>query len=379
MTKVGKRIVYGAPEPTEDMIKAVSDVIRSGWWGAGALCERLEDRLKKATDAPYAVAVSSGSAALHSILYAAGIGPGDEVVTTPITYAATAHAIELVGAVPVFSDIDPGTGNLDPDAASAAITRRTAAILAVHLYGRPFDARFRGMALSKKLLLVEDAAHAVGASLDGLSAGSMGAAAAFSFNYQKNVAAAEAGAITTGRAAIAATARRFAHNGEKHTSWERYNGKLPSSIVSLGTNYRPNDISAAMILCGLSRFGEIQRGRERVWDLYDRILQDADVPVVRPAPIPPGMVHARHIYNILLPDGVDRSGVRKKLAAAGVGTGVHYSPLHLEPHYRLKYGRKPGELPHAEKLGLSTLSLPLSPSMPDLDVERVVSALAKSI
>jgi dTDP-4-amino-4,6-dideoxygalactose transaminase len=191
-----KKIVYGAPEPTEDMVKAVAEVIRSGWWGAGVMCERLEERLRKATGAPYAVAVSSGSAALHSILFAAQIGPGDEVVTTPVTYAATAHAIELVGARPVFSEIDPETGNLDPKAAEAAVTPRTAAVLLVHLYGRPCEMdAYRDLALRTKLLLIEDAAHAVGASYRGTAAGSLGDAAAYSFNDQKNVAAAEAGRL----------------------------------------------------------------------------------------------------------------------------------------------------------------------------------------
>lgn len=370
-----KKLVFGAPEPTEDMVKAVSEVIRSGWWGAGVTCERLEDRLRKATAAPYAVATSSGSAALHSILFAAGIGPGDEVVTTPITYAATAHAIELCGAKPVFAEIDPLTGNLDPKAAEAAVTHKTAAILVVHLYGRPCDMDAFRAASMRNLLLVEDAAHAVGASYKGTAAGSLGDAAAFSFNYQKNVAAAEAGAITTSRVAIAIGARRFCHNGEKHTTWERYTKKLAPEIVSVGTNYRPNDIAAAMVLEGLSRFGETQWGRARVWKAYDQYLEP--LPVIRPAPVPDDMVHARHIYNVRLP--VDRGEVQRKLSAAGIGTGIHYKPLHLEPYYRDKYGFKEGMLPLAEAWGRSTLSLPLSPSFGLDDVERVATELGKII
>jgi dTDP-4-amino-4,6-dideoxygalactose transaminase len=370
-----KRIVYGAPTPTEEMVAAVSEVIRSGWWGAGDLCEQLEGMLRAVTRAPYAVSVSSGSAALHSILMGAGVGLGDEVVTTPITYAATAHAIGLAGARPIFAEIDPVTGNLDPKAAEAAIRPRTAAILAVHLYGRPFDPRLIEICSRKHILLIEDAAHAVGASTGGMMAGSMGDAAAFSFNYQKNVAAAEAGALTTRHAHISAAARQFAHNGEKNTTWERYKGKLEPSIVSLGTNYRPNDISAAMTLDGFSRFSEIQANRERIWKAYDRHLEA--VPVVPPARVPPGMIHARHIYNVRVP--VDRMEVQRKLSAAGIGSGIHYKPVHLEPYYREKYGHKGGELPFAEAFGKSTLSLPMSPSLTDQDVERVALELSKSI
>lgn len=370
-----KRIVFGAPEPSEDIVKAVSEVIRSGWWGAGVMCERLEERLRKATAAPYAVATSSGSAALHSMLVAAHIGPGDEVVTTPITYAATIHAIELAGAKPVFAEVDPMSGNLDPGAAEAVCTPRTAAILGVHLYGRPFDMKFRELASRKKILLLEDAAHAVGASMHGLPAGSIGDAAAFSFNYQKNVAAAEAGALTTSRVAIAIGARRFCHNGEKNTTWERYTQKLGPSIVSLGTNYRPNDIFAAMVLQGLSNFGETQRGRERAWNAYDRRLEQ--LPIIRPPAIPTGMVHARHIYNVRLP--VDRNEVQRQLSEAGIGTGIHYKPVHLEPYYREKYGFKEGMLPIAEAFGRSTLSLPLSPSLSLEDVDRVGAELEKLI
>jgi dTDP-4-amino-4,6-dideoxygalactose transaminase len=370
-----KRIVYGAPAPTEEMVAAVSKVIRSGWWGAGALCERVEKELTKLTGSPFAVAVSSGSAALHSILFAAGIKPGDEVVTTPLTYAATAHAIELVGATPVFAEIDPLTGNLDPRAVEAAITPRTTAILAVHLYGRPFDPGIVDAALVHGLLLVEDAAHALGASLDGVPVGSFGHAAAFSFNYQKNVSAAEAGALVTRSGDTFEKARRFAHNGEEHTTWERYKLKLAPCIVSVGTNYRPNDIAAAMVLQGLFKFEEIRKGRERVWAAYDQTL--SDLPVLRPAPIPENMVHARHIYNVRLP--VDRTEVQRAMSEAGIGTGIHYKPLHLEPYYREKYGHKEGELPLAEAFGRCTLSLPMSPSMPEEDVARVAAWLERSI
>ena len=371
-----KPIVFGAPEPTPDLEQAVIGVLRSGWWGAGSVSEEVERRLEQLTGAKYAVLVSSGTAALHSILAAAGISPGDEVVTTPMTYAATAHAIELCGARPVFAEIDPLTGALDPRAAESKIGPRTTAILPVHLYGRPCNMEaFREIADRKKILFVEDAAHALGASIRGIQAGTVGIAGALSFNYQKNVAAAEGGAVLTNESKIAVRARQFAHQGESKTTYERYKDHVSSQVVMLGANYRPTDIGAAMIKVGLSRFTQIQGGRLRAWDAYQEHL--ADLPVVRPLPIGPKIMHGVHLYQIRVP--VPREELREALQSQGIGTGVHYRALHLEPYYRERYGHREGEFPLAEEFGKTTLSLPLSSSMTEEDVVRVAGALRRLI
>lgn len=370
-----KPIVFGAPEYDDEMIISVIRCIKSGWWGAGKLCAQVENELRRLTWATHCVMVGSGSAALHASLIACDIGPGDEVITTPITYAATVNAIELVGAKPVLADIDLSTGNLSVEAVRDAVGPNTAAILPVHLAGRPCDMEsIMLIAKISGLLVIEDAAHAIGAKIEGCHVGTFGHANAFSFNYSKNLAAPEAGAILTDSQEVALIAKRFAHCGEESTAWERFNGRGNSSIVSNGMNYRPTDIAAAMLLPQLARFDEIALGRARVWKAYDDGLEN--VPVLKPAPIPPWMVHARHLYQIRVPD---QSSFRTSMRAAGVFTGVHYKPIHLQPYYQAKYGYKEGAFPNAEDFGRTTVSLPLSSKLSDQDIEAVVAAIKASI
>lgn len=370
-----KPIVFGEPEYDEEIVASVARCIRSKWWGAGKLCSQVENALKRLTDASQCVLVGSGSAALHCSLIAADIGPGNEVITTPITYAATVNAIELVGAKPVFVDIDLETGNMDPDAVSAAIGPNTAAILPVHLAGRPCDmdniialARFNGV------LVIEDAAHAIGAKIRGQSVGTFGLSSAFSFNYSKNLAAPEAGAVLTNSNEVAQIAKQFAYCGEESTAWERFNGLGSSSIVSGGTNYRPTDIAAAMLLPQLRRFDEVSLRRSLVWEAYDQGL--AGLPIHKPASIQPDITHAKHLYQIRVPE---RDSFRNAMKGFGVFTGVHYKPLHLQPYYREKYGYKEGAFPHAEEFGRTTVSLPLSSRLSYTDIELVVEAVKKSL
>lgn len=371
-------IVFGKPEWDESVIEAVSSCIRSGWWGAGALCEKVEQELCRLTGAAHCVMVGSGTAALHSALVASKIGPGEEVITSPITYAATVQAIEMVGATPVFADIDPETGNLDPSAVLAAVGPDTAAILPVHLAGRPCDmAAIMAIAEMKGLIVLEDAAHAIGASVFGRHAGRYGFAGAFSFNYSKNVCSPEGGAIITDSWYTANAVRSFAHCGEEQTSWERFKGKGNMRIVSQGTNYRPTDISAAMILPQFGRLGELMSGRAKVWEKYNDLLKDTSlIPGLKlPAGIPEGMTHAMHLYQVRLPEDLDRGIFRQAMRAHGVGTGIHYSALHLEPYYRKKHG----SFKNAEEFGRTTVSIPLSSKFTNAQIEHVAWAVKSAL
>lgn len=360
------------------MVESVASCIRSGWWGAGPMCDRVETEIRKLTGSAHCVMVASGSAALHAALFSAKIGPGDEVITTPLTYAATANAIEMVGAKTVFADIDERTGNIDPAAVAAAVGPRTVAILPVHLAGRPCDMdALLCIAGQKGLLVLEDAAHAIGARSRGRHAGTHGFAGVFSFNYSKNVAAPEAGALITDSENIARAARSFSHCGEEKTTWERFKERSLAAIVSKGVNYRPTDLAAAMLLPQLARLDLILLGRARVWRTYDEAFEDS--PFGLPEAVPPGMTHAMHLYQIRLPDGVDRDSFRQAMGAWGVGTGVHYRPLHLEPYYREKYGQKEGSFRSAEAFGRKTVSLPLSPKLSDADIRRVIQAARSAL
>lgn len=370
-----KQISFGEPAHDEEIIAAAVACLKSGWWGSGKICADIEDHLKKLIGTSDCVTVSSGTAALHSALVAADIGHGDDVITTPMTYAATAHAIELVGAKPVFVDIDPETGNIDPQAITAALGPHTAAILPVHFAGRPCDmtaimeiARFHG------LLVIEDCAHAIGARIEGRHVGTFGLAGAFSFNYTKNVAAPSGGAVVSNSPEVAKGVKHFAYCGEERTAWERFIGKGDSSIISLGTNYRPTDLTSSIILPQLRRIDEIAVKRAWIWETYDRGLKD--VPIGRPPPVLPGIIHARHLYQIRVSD---RTLFRNRMKALGVLTGVHYKALHLEPYYQEKYGYKEGSLLNAEEFGRTTVSLPLSCKLTEEEVEAVIKAVKASI
>lgn len=219
---VRKEIVFGEPYFDEEIIDSAVRCLKSGWWGSGQICEEVSSNLKRIVGTPECVMVSSGTSALHSALVALGIEAGDEIITTPMTYAATAHAIELAGAKPVFVDVEPETANIDPEAISSAIGSRTAAILPVHFAGRPCDmtaimeiARFHG------LMVIEDCAHAMGARIDGRHVGTFGLAGAFSFNCAKNISSPSGGAVLTHSAEIARVVKQFAYCGEEKSSRER--------------------------------------------------------------------------------------------------------------------------------------------------------------
>jgi len=367
-----KLLVFGAPYWDEEMIREVSDCIRSGWWQNGPRSQKLEILVKSYTASPNAVAVNSCSSGLHLALLAIGAKAGDEVITTPVTWATTASSILHVGAVPIFADVNPKTGNIDPESIRKKITSKTRAILIVHLAGRPCEMdKILGIAREHELLLVEDAAHAYGAFWGGKPCGTFGDIGVFSFNRAKNVAAAEGGVVVTENERWAHRIRRFANGGVDASSFDRFAGKAVSyGVIEAGFNMKMPDIMAAMILPQLGRFGVLQKRREELWTLYDSMLEGS--PFLRPLATSGDMVHARHLYQIQVPDGMDRDGFCKALKAMNIGTGVHYRPLHREPLYQ-----SDERLAGAESFGARTISLPLSAAVSDDDVADVTSALLK--
>ena len=362
-----------------DEIEEVIATLASGWLTTGPRVRRFEAEFAAYTGAPHAMAVNSCTAALHLSLLASGVGPGHEVVTTPLTFCATANVIVHTGATPVFADVDPSTWNLDPSAAADRITRATRVLLPVDYAGRPADLEvFEQLTRTHGLTLIEDAAHCVEGAIGGRKVGSIADFTCFSFYATKNLTTGEGGMVTARDEAAAAFIRTASLHGMSRDAWARYapGGSPHYDVAMPGFKYNMMDLQAAIGLRQLARIGAMHARREAIAARYDDGL--ADLPLFRPAPPPAGTVHARHLYPVLVDTsacGVSRDTLQQRMRAAGVDTSIHFRAVHLHSYYRDRFGFKRGMFPHAEAVSDSTLSLPLSPAMPDTDVDRVVEAL----
>jgi dTDP-4-amino-4,6-dideoxygalactose transaminase len=340
---------------------ALGRVLDSGAFVLGDEVAAFEDEFAAYCGAAHAVAVNSGTSALHLALLAGGVGPGDEVVTSPFTFIATAAAIRYAGARPVFADVDPATCNLDPAAVEAALTPRTKAVIPVHLYGQLADMEALGaLAASRGLCVVEDAAQAHGAESGGVRAGAFGDYGSFSFYPTKNLGAlGEGGLVTCRDGAAAARVRRLRDWGQER----KYRHEV------LGFNARMDGFQGAVLRVKLRHLEAWTEARRAHADRYAKCLEGCGV---RTPVALPGRRHVYHLYTVRVPE---RDRVRDALAARGVQTGVHYPlPLHLQPALR-DLGLGPGAFPHAEAAAAEVLSLPLYPEMPADVPERVAAAL----
>jgi dTDP-4-amino-4,6-dideoxygalactose transaminase len=372
-------VAFARPAIADGEIAEVLSALESGWLTTGPRVRRFEDAFCEWTGAAHAVALNSCTAGLHLSLLAAGIGPGDEVITTPLTFCATANVIVHAGAHPVFADIDRDTMNLDPAAVEQAVTPRTRAIIPVHYAGRPADMRaFRRIAASRALVLVEDAAHAAEAVSNAGRVGTTAAFTCFSFYATKNLTTGEGGMVTTSLEEHASWIRTAALHGMSRDGWARYSstGTPHYDVVMAGFKYNMMDLQAAIGLRQLARVDELFARRVAIWRRYDETL--ADLPIVRPAPPAPEERHARHLYTILIePErcGRTRDEVQQALQRAGIGTSVHFKALHLHPFYAERYGLCRGMFPVAEAISETTLSLPLSAALTDAEADAVIAAI----
>jgi dTDP-4-amino-4,6-dideoxygalactose transaminase len=367
---------FSRPSLGTQEIGEVVAALESGWLSTGPRVRDFERRFAEFVGAPHALAVSSCTAALHLALLAAGVGPGDEVITTPLTFCATANAILQTGAIPVFADVDPATMNLDPAAAAAAVTPRTKALLPVHYGGRPADVvALRAVADRHGLALIEDAAHCVDGAVNGRRVGSIGDFTCFSFYATKNLTTGEGGMVTTASGQADEWMRVASLHGMSKDAWSRYSragGRL-YDVVMCGFKYNMMDIQAALGLKQLERLPEMQARRRALWERYDEGL--ADLPLARPAAPAPGTVHARHLYAVLVDasrTGCSRDDLRQSLQERGIGTSVHFTALHLFTYYAQRLGLRRGQFPAAEYISDHTLSLPFSPALSDEEADRVV-------
>jgi dTDP-4-amino-4,6-dideoxygalactose transaminase len=359
----------------EEEIRAVSEVLRSGWITTGPRVKQFEAEFAARVGAPAALAVSSCTAALHTALVVAGVGPGDDVVTTPMTFCSTVNVIEQTGARPVLADIEPDTLNIDPARVAAAITPRTRAILPVHYGGHPADLdAIETLAREHGLVVIEDAAHALPASYRGRTIGSGRNPVAFSFYATKNVTTAEGGMLTADPEFIA-RARVMALHGMDHDAWRRYDkgGSWYYEVIAPGFKYNLTDIQAALGLCQLAKLDGFQRRRREVAAAYDAAfgkLPALETPTVR-ADVEP----AWHLYPLRLhldQLAIDRDRFIAGLAARNIGASVHFIPIHRHPYYRDKYGWRPEDLPVAESEYRRLVSLPLHPGLSEGEVGDVV-------
>lgn len=373
--------MFGSPLIEQPDIDEAIGCLRGGWAGTGPKVSQFEAAFADYVGARHAVAVSSCTAALHLSMIAADVGTGDEVITTPMTFVATANAIEHTGATPVFADVDLETMNIDPEKVAEAVTSRTRALLPVDFAGRPVNyTALLSLAENHGLPVVEDAAHCIEGRVAGRKTGAIADATCFSFYVTKNITTIEGGMITTDNDEWAARMRVYALHGMTANAWDRFSdaGFRHYDVVAAGYKYNMTDLNAAIGINQLPRIDAWHARREELWSRYDDAF--VDLPIIRPAPVPPGTTHARHLYTVLLrleQLTATRDQVLSALHAEGVGCGVHYTALHLLDYYRRTYDLRPDDFPNATYISRRTLSIPLSPKLSDADAADVMEAVRR--
>ncbi len=369
---------FAPPLIGEAEIEEVVDTLRSGWLTTGPKTRKFADEFAEYTHAPAALTLSSCTAALHLSLVALDIGPGDEVITTPLTFAASVNVIEHAGAKPVLADVQPDTLNIDPATIQQAITPATKAIIAVHYAGHPVELdAIRDIARRHDLHLIEDAAHAIGAAYKGQPIGSGSNPTCFSFYATKNLTTGEGGMLT-GDDTFVDRARTLSLHGMSREAWSRYaaGGKWAYDVVAPGFKYNMTDIQAALGLQQLRRFESMQLRRRDIVKQYDAAFAASpafQTPVTRS-----DVTHAWHLYVLRLNGAeltIDRNQFIEQLNKRNIGTSVHFIPIHLHSHYAKKYGWQAEDFPVALENYNRMLSLPLSPKMTDQDVADVIEAV----
>jgi perosamine synthetase len=365
------RINLSAPWIDERDEELVLEVLRSGWLSLGPTGPRFESMLADAVGAPYCAAVSSGTAGLHLCMRLAGVGPGDEVITSPYSFVASANCAIYEGATPVFADIDPHTYNLDPAAVEAAITPRTKALVAVDIFGYPAEYdELIALCEQHGIFLVEDSCEALGATYKGKPLGSHGHPAVWAFYPNKQMTTGEGGAVTTASGEQHELLVSLRNQGRLETSSWLQHGRL-------GFNYRLDDISAALGIGQLEKLDRILAARREVAARYGELLANVDVET----PLSDDADHGRSwfVYVVKLPSGVDRDAVMRRLTEQGIATAPYLPSIHLQSYMRERYGFGEGMLPVSEDCSARTMALPFHARLDRSDQERVAEALRDAI
>lgn len=379
-----KLLPYGHQWIDEEDIKAVSDVLRSDWITQGPKIAEFEKEFAKYVGVRYAVAVNSGTAALHTACFAAQIEKGDEVITTPITFAASANCVLYQGGTPVFADIKEDTLNIDPEEIEKKITKKTKALIPVDFTGLPVDLeKILRIAKDNNLIIIEDASHALGATYKGSKIGSISDITIFSFHPVKHIATGEGGMITTNNKEYYERLILFRTHGitKERDKLLNYEGPWYYEMQELGYNYRLTDFQCALGLSQLKKIDRIIQCRREIVEKYNSEFKDIPeikIPEINPANSTP----AWHIYVIQLnleKLKTDRREIFKALRAENIGVNVHYIPVHLQPYYKKRFGYHLGDFPRAENYYSRAITLPIFPKMSDRDVDDVIRAVKKVI
>jgi perosamine synthetase len=375
-------IPYGRQWIDEEDIRAVVEVLRSDWLTTGPKVGEFEQAFANLLGAKEAVAVSNGTAALHAAMYALRIGPGDEVIVPPMTFAATANCVVFQGGTPVFADVDPETLLIDPKQVESKITSRTKAIIAVDFAGHPCDYdALRSIARKHNVALVADACHALGARYKDNLVGSLADLNVFSFHPVKHMTTGEGGAVTTNDIELASRMRTFRNHGITADYREREKkGSWFYEIIDLGYNYRITDFQCALGISQLRKLSAFVQRRQEIARQYDVAFKD--LPQMQPLALRAGVFHAYHLYVVQLNFEwlqADRGRVFTALRAQGIGANVHYIPVHLHPYYRQRFGTKLGDCPIAEAAYERLMSLPIFPAMMDEEIGRTIKTVTKVV
>lgn len=376
-------LVFGSPQIEEAEIDEVVASMRACWLGKGPKVSRFEEAFRAHQEARHAVAVSSCTAALHLSMLALGVGPGDEVITTPMTFCATVNAILHAGATPVLADVDPHTMNIRPELIEAAVTPRTRAILPVHFAGRACEMDpIMEIAARHGLLVIEDCAHAIETRYRGQSAGTFGDAGCFSFYVTKNLTTGEGGMVTSPHESVAAAIKTLSLHGMSQNAWQRFSdeGFRHYAVESLGYKFNMTDMQASLGLHQLDRVEANWERRRAVWAAYNEGL--ADLPIDLPPDPEPDTRHAFHLYTILIDEertGVGRDRFLDRMTAQGIGVGVHYLSIPEHPYYQRQLGWRPDMAPTASEIGRRTVSIPLSAKLTEADVADVIEAVRRCL
>lgn len=372
-------LVFGQPEILQPEIDEVLDSMRKAWLGTGPKVARFKREFAAYKGVEHVTAVNSCTAALHLSCLAAGLKPGDEVITTAMTFCATVNAIIHAGATPVLADCEPGTMNLSPESVASKITPRTRAIVPVHFAGRPcnMDALL-SLAAKHGLKIIEDCAHAIETEYRGQKAGTFGDFGCFSFYATKNVVTGEGGMIVAKHAEDAKRLERLALHGMSNDAWKRFSdaGFKHYEVVECGYKYNMMDLQAAIGIHQLARVEQSLARRGEVWRRYDEAF--ADLPITLPLPPEPETRHAWHLYTVLIDPartGITRDAFLDAMTAHKLGVGVHYRAIPAHPYYRETFGWRAEDFPNAHRIGEQTVSLPLSPKMTASDIDDVIAAV----
>ena len=373
-------IPYGRQSIDNEDIQSVVNVLKSDWITTGPVVEAFEEAFADYVGTEYAVAVSSGTAALHAAMYAIGIGPGDEVMVPPVTFPATANAIVYQQGIPVFCDVDKDALLIDPRLVEEKITLHTKAIMAVDYTGHPCDYdSLRNISERHSIPLIADACHALGATYKGRRVGSLADLSTFSFHPVKHITTGEGGMVTTNNREFAQKMRRFRNHGITPDHRQRSEkGSWFYEMVDLGYNYRITDIQCALGLSQLRKLPQWLKRRQEIARRYDAAFSALEE--IEPLVCCPEVTHAYHLYVIRLnleKLGTDRSEIFSLLRSRGIGVNVHYIPVHLHPYYRERFGYQGGECPVAEKAYEQVISLPIFPGISERNIADVINTITQ--